>query len=95
MILRVAVANVAPEDFARDLLDEGLSGTVIPAVGFTPDWGAEPTALAIIAGISVEELHGALLYILAKRRELWAYVDDGTDAWLFSHLGDVDRLSAA
>lgn len=82
MVIRLAVANLEPAELADALAAEGLSGTVLPAVGFTPEWGREPSAVAILAGASIETVQAAARKILADAGEDAAYMDNGADAWL-------------
>lgn len=98
MIYRIAVGNTDPETLASFLSDAGFDGTAFAGIGFTEQWGTEPSAVAILARPEddsgwIVRLCSAVRDLLRAQDESAAYMDNGEDAWLLWQDGDWTDLN--
>jgi hypothetical protein len=89
-VLQIGFANITPAEAAQFFQQTGISGTVVPSLGFG-SWGIEPGALVMIADERDHATAEASAVRLLKERkeEAALHVRDGRAGLLWSS-GNVE-----
>jgi len=94
MVVRYAVANVAPETVAARGQAAGLAGSVSQGFGFGT-WGMEPTTFLEFGGVPLETADAFVRALLREHSEVCAYrtVNGAAPSLVYAEEGHVEELA--